>query len=272
MRKAAEIALQHAQQATSDNRFKIELAKRTIVRAFSELMKLERCMATCQSLITSQDAEPHRMSQKPAKAIRHVRCGTPHRHYVGRPMDRVDGRLKVTGAARYAAEFDVPGMAHAVLVQSTIARGRVTDLDASEAERAPGVLAVITFENMPQMPLPSVPPAGTAVPLLSGEIVYSGQNIAVVVAETLEQAQDAAQLRRGASTDAEPPDADMERRLDRGFVPNTAIRPGRSQRGDFKGAVDTRAASRCSRSIARRSSITIRWSRMRRSRSGTATS
>src|SRR6478672_11859256 len=80
--------------------------------------------------------------------------------YVGRPMDRIDGRLKVTGAARYAAEFEVPEITHAVLVQSTIARGRVTALDASAAERAPGVLAVITFQNMPPMPLPSVPPAG----------------------------------------------------------------------------------------------------------------
>src|SRR5690242_348231 len=96
--------------------------------------------------------------------------------YVGRPMDRIDGRLKVTGAARYAAEFEVPEITHAVLVQSTIARGRVTAIDASAAERAPGVLAVITFQNMPSMPLPSVPPAGTAAPLLSAEIVYSGQN------------------------------------------------------------------------------------------------
>jgi xanthine dehydrogenase YagR molybdenum-binding subunit len=156
-------------------------------------------------------------------------------------MDRVDGRLKVTGAARYAAEFAVPGITHAVLVQSTIARGRVVGVDVSAAERAAGVLAVITFQNLPAMPLPSVPPAGTAVPLLSGEIVHSGQNIAVVVAETLEQAQDAA-----ASIDVEystqPPEADMERLLDRGFVPNTAIRPGRSQRGDFKGAIDSAAA------------------------------
>src|SRR5690242_9850795 len=152
---------------------------------------------------------------------------------VGRPFDRVDGRLKVTGAARYAAEFDAPGMAHAVLVQSTIARGRVTELDVSEAESAPGVLAVITFENMPHMPLPSVPPAGTSLPLLSGEIVHSGQNIAVVVAQTLEQAQYAASLVEVECT-TEEPDTEVERKLDAGFVPNTAIRPGRAQRGDFK--------------------------------------
>jgi xanthine dehydrogenase YagR molybdenum-binding subunit len=180
------------------------------------------------------------MSQTPQKPPGGSTDSAPSLH-VGRPMDRVDGRLKVTGGARYAAEFDVPGMAHAVLVQSGIARGRVTDLDASEAEHAPGVLAVITFENMPQMPLPSVPPAGTAVPLLSADIVYSGQNIAVVVAETLEQAQHGAAL-VDVEYAVEEPDTDMDRLLDRGFVPNTAVRPGRAQRGDFNSAVNAAAA------------------------------
>src|SRR3954454_14144773 len=176
------------------------------------------------------------MSQTPPKPSSAAES-EPASTYVGRPIDRIDGRLKVTGAARYAAEFEVPGIAHAVLVQSTIARGRVIALDASAAESAPGVLTVMTFKNSPAMPLPSVPPAGTSVPLLSGEILHSGQNIAVVVAETLEQAQDAAAL-IDIEYSTQPPDAEMERLLDRGFVPNTAIRPGRSQRGDFKGNVD----------------------------------
>jgi xanthine dehydrogenase YagR molybdenum-binding subunit len=161
-------------------------------------------------------------------------------NYVGRPLNRIDGRLKVTGAARYAAEFDAPELAHAVLVQTTIARGRVTALRTAEAEAAPGVLAVITFQNMPSMPQPSVPPAGTSVPLLSGNIVYSGQNIAVVVAQTLEQAQGAARMIQ-VEYAAQTPDADFEKALDQGFVPNTAIRPGRSQRGDIKAALDTAA-------------------------------
>jgi xanthine dehydrogenase YagR molybdenum-binding subunit len=154
------------------------------------------------------------VSEKPSKPSKE-QADAPS-HYVGQPMDRVDGRLKVTGGARYAADFEVPGIAHAVLIQSAIARGRVTDIDTQEAERAPGVLAVITFENMPQMPLPSVPPAGTSVPLLSRDISYSGQNIAVVIAETLEQAQGAAQL-LDVQYDAEAPDAELERGLDRGF-------------------------------------------------------
>jgi xanthine dehydrogenase YagR molybdenum-binding subunit len=150
-------------------------------------------------------------------------------------MDRVDGRLKVTGAARYAAEFDAPGLCHAVLVQSTIARGRVTRIDTREAQAAPGVLAIITYANMPRMPRPSVPPSGTEVRLLSDEIVHSGQNIAVVVAQTFEQAQDAAS-RVQVDCRAEAPQSDFERNLPNGFVPNTAIRPGRAQRGDYKAA------------------------------------
>jgi xanthine dehydrogenase YagR molybdenum-binding subunit len=146
-------------------------------------------------------------------------------------MDRADGTLKVTGRARYAADFDLPNITHAVLVQSTIARGRVVALDTSAAEAAPGVLAVLTPENMPAMPLPTVPPAGTAVPLLSREITYSGQNVALVVAETLEQAQYGAQLIR-IEYATDQPQVQMEGRLDRGFVPNSGIRPGRSQRGD----------------------------------------
>src|SRR5437868_2033068 len=113
---------------------------------------------------------------------------------VGAPMDRVDGRLKVTGGARYAAEFSAPRLAHAVLLQSTIASGRIKSLDTAAAERAPGVIAVITYRNIPPMPRPSVPPAGESLPLLNPEIHYSGQNVAVVIAETFEQAEHATAL------------------------------------------------------------------------------
>src|SRR5262245_4021636 len=162
--------------------------------------------------------------------------------YAGQPMDRVDGRLKVTGGARFAGDFTAPGLAHAVLVQSAIARGRVSALNAADAKAAPGVLAVITFEDLTQFPLPTVPPAGTAVPLLSRDIVYSGQNIAVVVAETLEQAQQAASMVR-LEYSPEAPDVDMERNLARGFVPQTAIRPGISRRGDVSAGMSAAKAT-----------------------------
>src|SRR5262249_37607922 len=79
---------------------------------------------------------------------------------VGEPVDRVDGRLKVTGAARYAAEARVDNVAHAVLVTSTVAKGRITRMDATAAEKAPGVLAVITHRNAPKVVLPDRAKAG----------------------------------------------------------------------------------------------------------------
>src|SRR5436309_15483292 len=85
---------------------------------------------------------------------------------VGAPMDRVDGRLKVTGGARYAAEFSAPRLAHGVLHQSTIASGRIRDLDTAAAEGAPRVIAVITHRNIPGMPRPSVRPAVERLRLL----------------------------------------------------------------------------------------------------------
>ena len=63
---------------------------------------------------------------------------------IGQPISRIDGRKKVSGRATYAAEFDMPGQAHAAIVRSTIARGRIQSIDVSEAKQAPGVIAVIT--------------------------------------------------------------------------------------------------------------------------------
>src|SRR3954469_7139430 len=73
---------------------------------------------------------------------------------VGTPMSRVDGRLKVTGGARYAAEFPVKDVAYGVLVLSTVARGRVTKIDTAAAEQAPGALAVITHRDAGKVVLP----------------------------------------------------------------------------------------------------------------------
>ncbi len=78
--------------------------------------------------------------------------GYPAAPSVGTPLNRVDGRLKVTGGAKYAAEFAVPDVAHAVIVTSTIAKGRVQRMDTAAAERAPGVLAVLTPQNAPRLP------------------------------------------------------------------------------------------------------------------------
>ncbi len=116
---------------------------------------------------------------------------------IGKPLDRVDGRLKITGAATYAAEFELPGMVHAALVQSAIGAGRVTRVDDSLARSQDGVLSVITFENAPKLGVPAVRPSSLSQPIFGGpEIQYNGQHIGVVVADTFERARAAADLVR----------------------------------------------------------------------------
>ena len=120
---------------------------------------------------------------------------------IGNPLSRVDGPLKITGRAKYAAEFRAEGIAQAVMVQSTIARGRIVRLDTGDAERAPGVLLVMTHRNAPALPDAGKaainPPAGRTLSLLQDDVVhYNGQPIAVVVADTFERATAAAQLVR----------------------------------------------------------------------------
>src|SRR3954452_14242254 len=83
---------------------------------------------------------------------------------IGEPVDRIDGPLKVTGAARYPSDFTFPDLAHAVLVQSTIAAGAIRRIDAAKAEAAPGVLAVITHENAPALSEAPMTPLGPPAP------------------------------------------------------------------------------------------------------------
>ncbi|MFG1701314.1 xanthine dehydrogenase family protein molybdopterin-binding subunit [Nonomuraea sp. NPDC049309] len=123
--------------------------------------------------------------------------------YVGRAVDRRDGTVKATGQARFAAEHPIPGLAHAALVHSTVARGRITAIDASAARAVPGVIEVLTHENAPAMkPLGKAGPidlgamaSGTNVDYLAtDEVHWNGQPVAVVVAETPETARYAASL------------------------------------------------------------------------------
>jgi xanthine dehydrogenase YagR molybdenum-binding subunit len=123
---------------------------------------------------------------------------------VGKPFDRVDGRLKVTGGARYTAEWKLDNLAYGALVTSTIASGKVTSIDTRAAEKARGVLAVITHRNalrlrsQEQKERPGVDPeVGTPLSPLQDEIVrYNGQPLAVLVADTFERAAQAARLIR----------------------------------------------------------------------------
>jgi xanthine dehydrogenase YagR molybdenum-binding subunit len=111
---------------------------------------------------------------------------------VGQPLSRADGRLKVTGGARYTADVPLAGAAHAAIVHGTIANGRTLSIDTTAAEQAAGVLAVLTHDNMPRMnqaPWSHLRPQGqTYLPLQDDKIHYAGQPVALVVAETLDQA------------------------------------------------------------------------------------
>lgn len=122
---------------------------------------------------------------------------------IGAPVSRIDGPLKVQGKATFAAEFALDDMVYAALVFSTIAKGRIATLDTSEAEAAPGVVLVMTHRNAPQMhPMPLFGTNEKAafpgnLPLMRDDRVHwNGQSIAVVLAETQEQADHAASLIR----------------------------------------------------------------------------
>ena len=122
--------------------------------------------------------------------------------YVGKPLSRVDGQLKVKGAATFAAEFAVENLAYGAVVCSTIAKGKITKIDSAEAEKATGFVAILTYENAPK--LKKVPLFGDGAgagtrdlpPMQDANIYWNGQPVAVVVAETQDQAEYAASLVR----------------------------------------------------------------------------
>jgi len=169
---------------------------------------------------------------------------------IGKPLTRVDGRLKVTGAATYAAEFQRARLAYGVLIQSAIANGRVVKIDITAAKSAPGVVGILTRENAPGFkPYPEDltkkgAPGENRMPLQDDEIHYAGQHLGVVVAETFEQATYAASLVR-VTYQAQPPIVDLPDQR----AANTATTPekfiGREdlqvKRGDVDGALASAA-------------------------------
>ena len=109
---------------------------------------------------------------------------------IGKPLTRVDGRTKVTGKARYAADFNQPGQLYAVIVSATVGLGRVTGIESAEVERMPGVVALITHRNAPKLaylPHKAVidPAVGERLHVLQDDSVrFYGQPVAIVVADS----------------------------------------------------------------------------------------
>jgi xanthine dehydrogenase YagR molybdenum-binding subunit len=122
--------------------------------------------------------------------------------FVGKPLVRVEGREKVTGKAKYSAEFALPGLTYGVLATSPIAKGKIQSIDTTAAAKELGVIAVLTHQTLPKLAKTPNDAAGKKdigapmgfLPLTGDEIFYAAQPVALVVADTLEHATYAATL------------------------------------------------------------------------------
>src|SRR5262245_49363529 len=160
---------------------------------------------------------------------------------IGRDTLRIDGPRKVTGLAKYASDFQFPGMLYAVPVEATVARGKLLTLDTAGAEKMPGVRAVLHRQNVGPI-FRSTPAPGfermcleRRPPFEDDTISYWGQYIALAVADTFEAAKAAADAVRATYSQEKP---NVETRLEAGSDPEvvrTAYRPVervQSHRGD----------------------------------------
>lgn len=176
--------------------------------------------------------------------------GTPDRLAVkhgalGAPVSRLDGPLKVSGEARFAAEVQLPGLVFASLAYSTISKGRIAELETEEAERAPGVMLVMTYRNAPRLNKPKLfgtapnAAAPSTLPIMQDEVIHwNGHPIALVLAETQEQADHAASLIR-ARYDEEPPVVNFESAKSRSRHPDSIMgEPSLLEVGDAEAELD----------------------------------
>ncbi len=144
---------------------------------------------------------------------------------IGSAINRVDGLAKVTGRARYAAEYPVPGLLYGWIVSSAIAKGRIVAIDETAARAVPGVVEIVTHANRPHVawldrsyPEEAGPPGEPFRALYDETILFSAQPVALVLAETLEAARDAAALVE-VSYDVEPHNTDFDKALAEKFLP-----------------------------------------------------
>lgn len=144
---------------------------------------------------------------------------------VGTAINRIDGRLKVTGKAKYASEFPVKDVAFAYGLNSTVASGKIVTIDTAEAEKQPGVLNIITYKNAeklntPDEAMPQPSTSGLSPVLQSPDVHYFGEFIGVVVAETFEQAHYASKLIK-VTYEKKDPDIVFEKNLSKSYNPKT---------------------------------------------------
>ncbi|MBD9676486.1 xanthine dehydrogenase family protein molybdopterin-binding subunit [Pseudomonas sp. PDM18] len=159
---------------------------------------------------------------------------------IGMPLDRVDGPLKVTGAARYAAEYLADGLLHGAVVSSSITRGRILAIDSQAASAVPGVQLVMTHLNRPPLAADDdsyedqdSADGSSFRPLFNDRVLYNGQPVALVVADNLEAARHAAALVQ-VEYESQPHSTDL-RKNQAEAIPAPAELPG--PRGDADGVL-----------------------------------
>ncbi|MFH8897971.1 xanthine dehydrogenase family protein molybdopterin-binding subunit [Streptomyces coeruleorubidus] len=157
---------------------------------------------------------------------------------VGTAHTRIEGRDKVTGAARYAAEIPFAELAHGWLVLSTVARGRIRSIDTDAVLRMPGVLTVLHHHNAPRVDsdyvgLLGVPPDPSVALFQHDRVVHMGWPVALVVAETSEQAREAAEA-LVVTYDQQPHDVAFSAERQTEGYPVDGHAPGVTEKGDLE--------------------------------------
>jgi len=165
----------------------------------------------------------------------------------GSDVSRIDGRAKVTGDARYAAEYPAPDLLYGVVVSSTVAKGRIVAIDATEALAIEGVVEVMSHQNRPKVRSFDISykdmtaPAGSPFrPFYDDKVIYSGQPVALVLAESFEAARRGAALVR-IHYQEEAHDTRLEANLDKAYKPRplkAGYEPPPPEKGDAQKAWD----------------------------------
>ncbi len=171
---------------------------------------------------------------------------------VGKPLSRLEGKAKVTGAAKYAAEYQVSDLLHGYIVGSPVTKGKITDIDITKAMAIPGVVEVISHLNRPKLAWfdlqytdMDAPPGTVFKPLYDENILYNGQPIALVIASDFETARYAStqiifQYSREAHQTCLEDHLDSSRAAKKGFA--TALKPPPPPpTGDFETAFENAA-------------------------------